>query len=246
MPYKASKQPKAHEYASLFPLATDDELLKMAEDIKQRGLQCPIIMLDGQVLDGRNRLAACELAGIAPRFEQYSGTDPLADVVSWNLHRRHLSTSQLAELAVELKPMFSKQAKERQAEQAKKNRPQSLKVANLPHSEKVTAGIDKTKARDQVAAVVGVSGRTVQDAEFIHKHAPKLSKEIKAGKMTVHAAKQQVKEQEEKKHPSTKKAPCKGLKYARLAISNLKQIKENDEKRREAFVLVREWLDKYI
>ena len=83
---------KTHEYAEAFPMATESELAEMAADIKQRGLLCPIIMLDGKVLDGRNRLRACEIAGVAPRFQEYAGADPLADVVSWNLKRRHLST----------------------------------------------------------------------------------------------------------------------------------------------------------
>lgn len=45
-----------HEYAALFPMATDAELQEMAADIRKHGLVCPIITLDGKVLDGRNRL----------------------------------------------------------------------------------------------------------------------------------------------------------------------------------------------
>ena len=123
-----------HEYALLFPSATDDELAEMAADIKQRGLLCPIITLDGKVLDGRNRLRACEMAGVAPRFQQYTGDDPLGDVVSWNLKRRQLSTSQKAALAVALKPMFDEQAKERQATSTGGAKPQLS--ANLREAEK--------------------------------------------------------------------------------------------------------------
>ncbi len=59
------------------------------------------------------------MAGVAPRFQQYAGADPLGDVVSWNLKRRQLTTSQKAALAVALKPMFDEQAHERQIELGK-------------------------------------------------------------------------------------------------------------------------------
>jgi len=173
-----------HEYASLFPMATDAELRDMADDIRRRGLVCPIITLDGKILDGRNRFKACEIAEVIPFFETYNGSDPLADVVSWNLKRRHLSTSQKATLAVNLKPMFEEQARERMlAGKAADPR------ADLPEG-------SKGKAIDKAAAAVGVSGRIVQDAEHVKKHAPEVFEEVKAGRMTVNAAKQEVSKRE--------------------------------------------------
>jgi ParB-like chromosome segregation protein Spo0J len=48
----------------------------LVEDIKQNGLAHPIVRTsEGVVLDGRNRLKACEIAGIDPQFEIY---EPLA------------------------------------------------------------------------------------------------------------------------------------------------------------------------
>jgi len=48
------------------------------------------------VLDGHNRLAACKLADVEPRFESVNGADPLALVVSLNVKRRNLSAGQRA------------------------------------------------------------------------------------------------------------------------------------------------------
>jgi hypothetical protein len=195
---------EVHEYAEAFPMATESELAEMAADIRQRGLLCPIITLDGKVLDGRNRLRACEIAGVAPRFHEYAGADPLADVVSWNLKRRHLSTSQKAMLAVALKPMFEEQAKERQRAAGHKG---GVVPASLPEAV-------KGDARDQAAAAVGVSGRIVQDAENVKKHSPELYEEVKAGRMTVNAARREAKQREaesdeRKGNEAGKKAPAR-------------------------------------
>lgn len=231
---------KTHEYAEAFPMATESELAEMAADIKQRGLLCPIIMLDGKVLDGRNRLRACEIAGVAPRFQEYAGADPLADVVSWNLKRRHLSTSQKATLAVALKPMFEEQARERQS---KAGGDHKALMANLPQA-------DKGTARDQAAAAVGVSGRIVQDAEHVKKHSPEAFEEVKAGRMTVNAARQKIRETEQaeektanRKEETRPKSKGVALLYVGRAIAEMQRIPPDDGLRKDAWSMMRGWLD---
>lgn len=83
--------------ADLFPMLAEDELAELAEDIKQRGLLQPIV-LDalGRVLDGRNRLAACERAGVEPQFATYEGDDPDGYALSVNIQRRNLTKGQQA------------------------------------------------------------------------------------------------------------------------------------------------------
>jgi hypothetical protein len=90
---------KAHPAAELFPLMTKDELRTLGADIKKNGLVSPIVRTkEGVILDGRNRLAACEIAGVTPRFEEYIDKDPVAFIVSANIHRRHLTATQKREL----------------------------------------------------------------------------------------------------------------------------------------------------
>jgi ParB-like chromosome segregation protein Spo0J len=63
-----------HRAADEFPLMSSDELRTLSEDIKANGLQIPITVLVDkrgdewiyQLLDGRNRLDAIELAGFDP------------------------------------------------------------------------------------------------------------------------------------------------------------------------------------
>lgn len=84
-----------HPIADLFPMLAEDELRELAADIKQRGQLQPIMLDDqGRILDGRNRNAACELAGVEPWFEDYKGDDPDGYALSVNINRRHLDKGQ--------------------------------------------------------------------------------------------------------------------------------------------------------
>src|SRR5205085_4815531 len=54
--------PAVHPVAALFPLLPPDELAALAADIRAHGLLHAVVLgADGQVIDGRNRLAACKL-----------------------------------------------------------------------------------------------------------------------------------------------------------------------------------------
>jgi N6-adenosine-specific RNA methylase IME4 len=59
----------------------------------------------GKILDGRNRWRACEAAGIKSKLTPFRGDDPLAFVISSNLHRRHLNESQRAMVGARLATM---------------------------------------------------------------------------------------------------------------------------------------------
>ncbi len=45
-----------------------------------------------QLIDGRNRLAACKMAGMTPAYLVLT-TDPTAYILSANVHRRHPPTT---------------------------------------------------------------------------------------------------------------------------------------------------------
>lgn len=88
---------RIHPAADIFPMMSEDELQELASDIAANGLVHPIIVDDQkQVIDGRNRLAACKIAKVEPTFEQLNGRDPLAYIVSANLNRRNLTKGQQA------------------------------------------------------------------------------------------------------------------------------------------------------
>jgi hypothetical protein len=91
-----------HEFSKLFPMVQGEQFNGLVKDIRENGLREPIILYEDAILDGRNRYAACADAGVEPRFEPFTGTDPLAFVISRNLHRRHLTVEERAEIAARL------------------------------------------------------------------------------------------------------------------------------------------------
>jgi hypothetical protein len=101
-------QTPIHPAALLFPELPADELKDLAADIKKNGLLEPIVVTnlgpEGQVIDGRNRLKACKLAGVKPDFTTFAASglrpdfDPFDYVLSANLKRRHLTPAQRREV----------------------------------------------------------------------------------------------------------------------------------------------------
>ena len=99
---------EAHPVANVFPLMNEEQIRELAEDIQNHGQRVAIALQktpngDTLVLDGRNRLLACELAGIPPRYEYIDPTvNPVAFIVSTNAVRRHQNESQRALSAARL------------------------------------------------------------------------------------------------------------------------------------------------
>jgi ParB-like chromosome segregation protein Spo0J len=73
-----------HPLALQFRPFTDDEFADLVADITAHSQHLPIMLHEGKVLDGWHRYQACIKAGVSPRGEQYTGSDPAAYVRSVN------------------------------------------------------------------------------------------------------------------------------------------------------------------
>lgn len=180
-----------HEYANLFPMMGGAEFESLVRDIAANGLANPTILLhrDGRILDGRNRYAACKRLGIEIQTATFEGDDKaaLAHVVSLNLERRQLTTSQRAAIASEIATMVQGGTG---ANQHTKSRHANLHVC----SDKTTGprrGVNTRevgKSRKEAAEMMGVSQRSVASAAAVARHAPQIHDMVKAGKVKAHAA----------------------------------------------------------
>lgn len=73
-----------------------NEFESLKSDIAANGLNLPIVVHGGMILDGGNRYRACLDLGIEPLTTPFDGSSVVAFVLSANLHRRHLSSGQQA------------------------------------------------------------------------------------------------------------------------------------------------------
>ena len=165
-----------HEIANIFPLISEQELENLSKDIKQNGLLNKIILFEGKILDGRNRLKACEIAKITPEFDIYKGDAPLNFVISLNLHRRHLNESQRGMIAAKLANM---DVGGDGSNQYTKSNP-----ANLPLS---------TISQSEAAKLLNISERTLRDAKVIINTSPEEVPNVESGKKTIHEVKNEKK-----------------------------------------------------
>ena len=181
-----------HPISTIFPLMEGEALDKLTQDIAENGLREPIVLLDGKILDGRNRYLACQKAAIKPEFTTYCGDSPLRYVLSLNLRRRHLTSSELSTVAVEALPWLEEEARKRQ--EATRAKPGEKIGSNVPAT---LPGPYKGESRDQVAALVGgTSGRQVSSAKAIKAKSPELYKEVQTGKLSIQQAERELRREE--------------------------------------------------
>ena len=153
-----------HELANIFPLIEGEEFEKLVDDIKANGLLTPIVLYEGQLLDGRNRFNACLEAGIQPLFLEYEGNNPLNHVVSLNLTRRHLSESQRALVGA--------------------------KLATIKHGgNRQDVDLRLETSIDDASQLLNISTSSIDKAKRVLKLAPQEDIEaIEKGEMTVNKA----------------------------------------------------------
>lgn len=152
-----------HPAADVFPLLTAAELDALVADVSKHGLrQRPTLDSGGaRLIDGRNRLLACQQLGIDPEFEFLpNGTDAIAFVVSANIQRRHLTASQRALAAARIS----------QLRQGRKQ-----------------AGTEMTQGG--AAQLLGVSDRSVRRARVVIENAdPLLIRAVETGRVDLRNA----------------------------------------------------------
>lgn len=162
-----------HPLADIFPLI-DEGFLELCEDIKANGLADPIVIHEGKILDGRNRYRAILSAKLKPlphHFVRFTGPDPVAFVISKNIHRRHLTAGQKAWAAAQFEA-FEHGGKREKASKTEENQDANLRLARMELAEKF-----------------GVSERSINDAAKVRDRGVKELKEaLKGGHVAVDVA----------------------------------------------------------
>jgi N6-adenosine-specific RNA methylase IME4/ParB-like chromosome segregation protein Spo0J len=173
---------ETHKFADIFPMIEVEELDQLKADIKEHGLLQPIILYEDKILDGRNRLKACNEMGVEPKFETYRGNKPLEYVISENLKRRHLSASQRAVIGYDVLPLLEEEARKRMI--SGKNQYNSP-VVLIPQPIKKQQE-KENKSAFQAGKIVNVGEKYMREVKKLKEaHKEKEIEQIRSGEKTI-------------------------------------------------------------
>lgn len=93
-----------HSLSAAYRQMTPQELAILKSSIARDGFNpsYPIVLFEGEILDGYNRYRACEELGVEPTFRDFEGTkdQAIAYVQAANLARRQLTKTEIANYLV--------------------------------------------------------------------------------------------------------------------------------------------------
>jgi hypothetical protein len=157
---------EVHALCAVWPTMAEEQFAALVADIAAaKRLRDPILLYDGQVLDGAHRLRACLKAGVPPRFEDWHPAmgNPRDLVISRNMARRHLTESQRAWVAAE--------------------------IADMKQGARTDLAQKCATSQGAAGELLGVSRRSVQAAKKVKdRGAPELIDAVKQSRLKVSAA----------------------------------------------------------
>lgn len=173
------------ELRDLLPPITDEEREALTADILKNGCYSPMICMEDMTLvDGHHRYGICTEHGIPYRMVVLDFADKL-DAKEWMVNtqkgRRNLSSYQIGQIGLKLKPEYDARAlknKQDAMEKARKANPNNQSEQFFQTSEKtVTPSVNTTK---EIANAMGISHDTMNKVIQIEESAPAPIKEALA------------------------------------------------------------------
>jgi hypothetical protein len=225
-----------HTVASLFPHLTGELYAELKKSIEESGHQEPIVVHDGMVLDGRNRINILNELGQAPKIIQFADLKTGLEAGEWiairNLQRRHLTDDQRLAIATKyqtwLREELARQSATPKAQPAhadgddergaETSATQSQPSENQDGSEYPPKAAEKTakkkrgRPRGNRSDAEAVAGKTKQSRYRadqmlkLQEQSPTLAKAVKEGQLSLKEAMRQLGEQQQPKKSRTKRA----------------------------------------
>ncbi len=185
-----------HPAASVFPLIDGEDFVHLCESIRTHGVQHPAIVRGSELIDGRNRMRACE----ALKSEGWSGSCPVVEwkndgrnVAEWiwdtNALRRHMSDDGIALASASIWPLIARE------NEAKKEATQFKKGAEPGPGRGKTVDTKTTppfcrdiKAKSE-ASTVGQVAKKAKTSLHKARQAIAVQKAVAAGELPADTAK---------------------------------------------------------
>lgn len=189
------------ELRDLLPPLTGDEYKQLEKNIVENGFDknFPIMEWHGFIVDGHNRFSICKKHNI----EYVVGTlgyDTKDEVMQWmldiQLGRRNLSPIQRIAVAEKYRPIYERQAKERQATSTGGAIPQL--TPNLVEAEK-GRNRSNNETNAKLAQVAGVGKETYRmGAKVLNSNNEELKKRVLSGETSISAGYKELQSESKK------------------------------------------------
>jgi len=155
-----------HPLSAAFPAMQDNYFQLLKDSIENIGVQNPIVLFEGKIIDGWHRYcAAQETRTPCPCADLADDVDPKDFVIAQNERRRHLTASQIADAVVRVFDWLP---------------------VGRPNSQ---PGCELNKTTAELAKIASVSTETIRHAKFVQTNAePGIQAAVKSGKISLKAA----------------------------------------------------------
>ena len=164
------------------------QFAELKESIELDGLQNPIILFQGKILDGRNRCKACLELGVPVLAFEFVGSEEraLVYVLSANQHRRDLTPSQRGVIALDLMPRIAVDTNRKRIEKIRQARLDGQEGETLELIPKSGSRAEEPVSSRVIAAdIMGVNDRYVGLAKRVKEASPELLEAVRAGEVTL-------------------------------------------------------------
>ncbi len=185
-----------HPAAAVFPLIEGDDFNDLCESIRTHGVQHPAVVRGNELLDGRNRMRACE----ALKAEGWSGFCPIVEwkddgrnVAEWiwdtNAIRRHMDDDGIAMASSAIWPLIARENEARkEAAQFKKGQsgnPRGKQQVTAKATSPAKRDRKQSEAQSTAGQVAAKAGTTVHKA----RQAIAVQRAIESGDLPAETAK---------------------------------------------------------
>lgn len=184
---------------NIFPEAKKDDYERLREDISTNGYdkKQPITTYQNAILDGWNRMKACDELSVSPSIVEFEGSD--ADAVAFVMRmnkRRNLNSGQWATIAAEAEELMAaiaeevdKERREKQAETQRETKGKKAVKASEGLSDKKLSDSPKNEHANttptKTAELFNTNRTYVNNAVKMKTEAPEVFEKVKAGTMTM-------------------------------------------------------------
>lgn len=180
------------ELKDLLPPLTDEEYKRLEKNILENGFDknFPIMEWHGYIADGHNRYSICQKHNIEPVIGTLA-YDTKEEVMQWmfdiQLGRRNLIPIQRIAVAEKYRPIYERQAKERQAEyHGNQYDKKSGLTGNLPQ---VQNSKERNPTTDKIlSGIAGVSEKTYRmGAKVLKSDNEDIKQRVLSGEISISA-----------------------------------------------------------